>query len=192
MKDAKIREYTTADHQRFKQFYLSMENKKKQGQVLHALRQRASAKRVWHAGLVGILGIHLSQFMQSISIKNTLFLVSELLLWSAGVGIVWYRWISQEYEARLANICEHMATELNGIQKNEKSCAWVMEKDDQIIGTVALKYEGGTEGKIGYLTGLDPQIRLKLVQNAIRFGRTNKIDVISKWQDDLKWSESAL
>ncbi|KAI8373923.1 hypothetical protein EDC96DRAFT_562657 [Choanephora cucurbitarum] len=192
MKDAEIREYTSTDRHRFKQFYLTMETEKKQSRIIHALRQRKSAKRVWHAGIVGILGIHLSNFMQSsISIKSTSLMLLEMILWSAGVGLVWYRWISQEYEQRLASICERMATELSGIQTNDKSCAWVMEKDNQIIGTVALKYEGGKEGKIGYLTGLNPQIRLKLVQNAIRFGRTNKIDVISKWQNDLKWSESA-
>ncbi|KAI8372450.1 hypothetical protein BD560DRAFT_482817 [Blakeslea trispora] len=187
MKDAEIREYTSTDQQRFKQFYMAMEAEKKHSRVIHALKQRKNARLVWHAGIIGILGIHLSKFMGlPISIRGVSITLLEMFLWSASVGLVWYRWIGQEYEHRLSSICEHMATELNEIQKNDKSCAWVMEKNDRIIGTVALKHEEGTEGKIGYLTGLDPQIRLKLVQNAIRFGRTNKIDVISKWQDDLK------
>ncbi|KAL9551734.1 hypothetical protein PS6_004848 [Mucor atramentarius] len=167
-KDTEIREYEPTDQAQFKQFYVEMQSKKRTSRVLHALKQRSSARRTWQAGLV-----------------------AELLLWSAGVSVFWFKWIGQEYDAELEKTCQHMATELAKIRKSEKSNAWIMTKQGKIIGTVALKYESG-EGKIGYLTGVDPQIRLLLLKNAFRFGRTINIDVVSKWKDDMKWSESAL
>ncbi|CAO0803065.1 unnamed protein product [Mucor circinelloides] len=184
-KDTEIREYEPTDQAQFKQFYVEMQSKKRTSRVLHALKQRSSARRTWQAGLVGILGIHFSRY------NHTLWLIAELLLWSAGVSVFWFKWIGQEYDAELERTCQHMATELAKIRKSEKSNAWIMTKQGKIIGTVALKYESG-EGKIGYLTGVDPQIRLLLLKNAFRFGRTINIDVVSKWKDDMKWSESAL
>lgn len=184
-KDTEIREYEPADQAQFKQFYVEMQSKKRTSRVLHALKQRSSARRTWQAGLVGILGIHFSRY------NHTLWLIAELLLWSAGVSVFWFKWIGQEYDAELEKTCQHMATELAKIRKSEKSNAWIMAKQGKIIGTVALKYESG-EGKIGYLTGVDPHVRLLLLKNAFRFGRTINIDVVSKWKDDMKWSESAL
>ncbi|KAG2215933.1 hypothetical protein INT46_004189 [Mucor plumbeus] len=189
-KDTEIREYEPRDQAQFKRFYFDMENKKRTSRVLHALRQRSSAKRTWQAGLVGILGIHLSQY-SLLSTKHTLLLITELLLWSAGVSILWFKLISQEYDTELDKTCQHMTNELATIRKSDKSNAWIMTKQGQIIGTVAFKYDSG-EGKIGYLTGIDPQIRLLLLKNAFRFGRTINIDVVSKWKHDMKWSESAL
>jgi hypothetical protein len=188
MQKATLREYQPEDQDNFKQFYISLENKKKTSRVLHAIQQRSSAKRTWQAGIVGILGIHISQWSATL-LKSTTLVILEILLWSAGVGLVWYRWISQQYDKAIVEACEHIVNELGSMKKNEKSNAWVAEKDGQLVGTVALKYEQG-EGKVGCLTGLDSQTRLMLVQNAIRFGRTNKIEVISKWQNETKWSES--
>ncbi|KAI7908197.1 uncharacterized protein BX663DRAFT_528691 [Cokeromyces recurvatus] len=190
MKDTIIREYTPNDQDKFKKFYIDIESKKRTNRVIRALKQRTVAKRTWQAGMVGILSIHLTQFLNlSITIKKTTLMIIEMLLWSAGIGVVWYKWICQEYNDELKRISERMATELSHIQNNGKSNAWMMERNGNIMGTVALKYEKG-EGKIGYLTGLNSQIRLKLVQHAFRFGRVNKIEVISKWKDDLKWSEN--
>lgn len=189
-KDAEIREYDPKYQRQFKQFYLDMEYKKRTSRVLHALRQRSSAKLSWQAGLVGILGIHLSQY-SFLSAKHTMLLMVELLLWSAGIGVLWFKKIGQEYDDELNKTCQHMASELAAIRKSEKSNAWIMVKQGQIVGTVAFKHETG-EGKIGYLTGIDPQIRLLLLKNAFRFGRTINIDIISKWKHDMKWSESAL
>jgi hypothetical protein len=191
MQKAIIREYQPEDQENFKRFYVSLENKKKRTRVLHALQKRTSAKRAWQAGIVGVLGIHLSQWAKSATVlKSTTMLILEILLWSAGIGFVWYRWISREYDTALVKACEHIATELGSMRKSEKSNAWVAEKDGQLVGTVALKYEDKGEGKVGFLTGLESQTRLMLVQNAIKFGRTNKIEVISKWQNETKWSES--
>ncbi|KAI9483231.1 MAG: hypothetical protein EXX96DRAFT_599740 [Benjaminiella poitrasii] len=177
MKEATIREYTSNDQEIFKRFYINMETKKRTNQVLRALKQRTSAKQTWQAGMIGILSIHLTQILKlSITLKHATLIMAETLIWSAGVGIVWYKWICQEYNNELKRTSEHMAIELSNIQTNEKSNAWIMERDGEIVGTVALKYEKG-EGKIGYLTGLDSQIRLMLVQNAFRFGRVNKIEL---------------
>lgn len=185
-KDTEIREYEPTDQAPFQQFYMEMQSKKRTSRVLHALKQRSSARRTWQAGLVGILGIHFSRH------SPALWLIAELLLWSAGVSVLWFKWIGQEYDAELQKTCQHMAAELARIRKSEKSNAWIMtDRQGSIVGTVALKYESG-EGKIGYLTGADPQIRLLLLKNAFRFGRTINIDVVSKWKDDMKWSESAL
>ncbi|KAI8637682.1 hypothetical protein BD408DRAFT_478020 [Parasitella parasitica] len=189
-KDTEIREYESKDQHELKRFYLDMESKKRTSQVLHTLRQRSSAKRTLQAGLVGILGIHLSQY-SIFSVKHTALLMVELLLWSAGLGVFWFKIIGQEYEAALNKNCQQMTDELAAIRKSEKSNVWIMTKQGHIIGTVAFKHESG-EGKIGFLRGIDPQARLLLLKNAFRFGRAINIDVISKWKDDMKWSESAL
>lgn len=193
-KGFEIREYTSQDQQSFKKFYSTIENKKKQSQVLHALVQSQRAKRTWQAGIVGVIGIHMSQWIHgqlSFSSIPTIFL--ELILWSTGLGFVWYKLLCREYENKVRQAIERIPNELASIQKNEKSNAWVMvNNENEIVGTVALKFENG-EGKIGYLTGQESQTRLQLVQNAFRFGRTNKIQVISKWgHEDSKWSESCI
>lgn len=191
MQNVTIREYQFEDQENFKQFYVSLENKKKTTRVLHALQKRTSAKRAWQAGIVGILGIHLAQWTKPANIvKSTTMLFLKIFLWTAGVGLIWYYWISPEYDTTLVKACEHIVTELGSMRKNEKSNAWVAEKDGQLVGTIALKYEGKGEGKVGFITSLDSQTQLMLVQNAIKFGRTNNIEVISKWQNETKWSES--
>jgi hypothetical protein len=191
-----IREYTSQDQLKFKKFYITIESKKKKTRVLHALQKSQSAKRTWQAGLVSILGLHFSHLLKaklSLVLSTIPTILVELFLWSAGVGFVWYKWISKEYESKVQQATENMAKELANIQNIPKSNAWIMvNEDDEIVGTVALKYENG-EGKLGYLTGEESRNRLLLVQNAIRFGRTNNIQVISKWgHEDSKWSESPL
>ncbi|CEP09810.1 hypothetical protein [Parasitella parasitica] len=164
--DTEIREYESKDQAELRRFYCDMENKKRTSRVLHTLRQRSSAKRTWQAGLV-----------------------AELLLWSAGLSIFCFKMIGQENDAELDRNCQQMADELATIRKSEKSNVWVMTKQGHIIGSVAFKYESG-EGIIGFLRGIDPQTRLLLLKNAFRFGRANNITVVSKWKDDMKWSES--
>jgi hypothetical protein len=85
-----------------------------------------------------------------------------------------------------------MASELDLVIQQAKSCAWVMEGNGDMMGTVALKFEHDNEAKIGYLTGLDSRIRLLLVQKAIRFAKENQVEVISKWDNCTKFAENVL
>lgn len=189
-----IREYNSQDQEKFKKYYIASETKKKKTSALHALQKSQSAKRTWQAGLVGILGLQFSELTKASSVLSTMpTVLVELILWSAGVGFFWYKLLCKEYENKVRQATDDIVKELADIQSNTKSNAWIMVNDaDEIIGTAALKYEKG-EGKLGYLTGEESRNRLLLVQNAIRFGRTNKIQVISKWgHEDSKWSESPL
>ncbi|KAI8091686.1 hypothetical protein BDF21DRAFT_332150 [Thamnidium elegans] len=177
-----IREYTSQDQQRFKQFYITTENEKKHARVLNGLYQSQGTKRTWQAGIVGIFGIHITQWLKTPSLPLPLILI-ELMLWTAGVGFFWYNWLSRDYKKHVQQSVERISTGLLAIAKTEKSNSWVMENNKgELIGTVALKYENG-EGKIGYLTAERKQDCKELVQNAFKFGRANKIRVISKWQE---------
>lgn len=193
-----IREYTNEDQHNFLTLYLLFGERKKQSRVLHELRQNKSAKRTWQAGLVGIIGIHLSYYFNSIGVVNSFMLSTiptifvELLLWTTGVGFAWYKWICREYDSKLLESSKQMALELGNVGKNDKSNAWVLVENNEILGTVALRYENN-EGKIGYLTGEGTEERMELVKHAIRFGQTNKIEVISKLSHEgSKWSEYSL
>ncbi|KAG2196821.1 hypothetical protein INT47_002748 [Mucor saturninus] len=188
-----IRQYTTRDQEKLKKYYLATELQKKQTRVLHALQKSQSAKRAWQAGLVGIFGLHYTSLKAASSFSTTLpTILFQVVLWSAGVGLVWYQWLCKKYGDKVRLATDTIAQALAEIQNNPKSNAWVMVNDkDEIIGTVALKCVNG-EGQIGLLTGEEARQRQMLVQNAIRFGRTNKIQVISKWDQDSKWSESPL
>jgi hypothetical protein len=199
-KNFQIREYTSEDQHQFLTLYLLFGEKKKRSRVMHELRQSKSAKRTWQAGIVGIIGIHLSYYFNSTELLGhsafaltsipTVFI--ELLLWTAGVGFAWYKWICREYDAKLLESSKHMALELGNVHKHEKSNAWVLTDGNGILGTVALRYENN-EGKIGYLTGEGKEERVELVKHAIRFGQTNKIEVISKLSHEgSKWSEYSL
>lgn len=188
-----IRQYTNADQEKFKKYYLATELKKKQSRVLHALQKSQSAKRAWQAGLVGILGLHYSSLGTISTFSTTLpTILIQVVLWSAGVGLVWYQWLCKTYGDKIRLATDRIAKEFAEIQNNRKSNAWVMVNEkDEIIGTVAFKCVN-EEGQIGLLTGEKAEQRQLLVQNAIKFGRTNKIQVISKWDQDSKWSESPL
>ncbi|KAI8882349.1 hypothetical protein K501DRAFT_285929 [Backusella circina FSU 941] len=186
MSDA-IRKYESPDQQKFKDFYISINKKDEQKRVIQALQQHKIAKRSWQAGLVGILGVFASQEHHNIGL-----LITELAVWSFGVGFVWYKWLKREYEHNLQETCHAMASELNQVIQQTKSCAWVMEGNGDIMGTVALKFDHDKEGRIGYLTGLNSRIRLLLVQKAIRFAKENQIEVISKWDGNSRFAESVL
>ncbi|GAA5799495.1 hypothetical protein HPULCUR_004911 [Helicostylum pulchrum] len=187
-----IREYTSQDQQRFKQFYIATENKKKHARVLKDLYQSQGTKRTWQAGIVGIFGIHITQWFKTRYLPLPLILI-ELMLWTAGVGFFWYSWLSRDYKRHVQQSVERISTGLLAITKIEKSNSWVMENSKgELIGTIALKYEND-EGKIECLTAKRKQDYRELVQNAFKFGRANKIQVISKWQgQDSKWSESCI
>ncbi|KAI7881719.1 uncharacterized protein EV154DRAFT_545573 [Mucor mucedo] len=182
-----IRQYTTRDQEKLKKYYLATELQKKQTRVLHALQKSQSAKRAWQAGLVGIFGLHYTSLKAASSFSTTLpTILFQVVLWSAGVGLFWYQWLCKKYGDKVRLATDTIAQALAEIQNNPKSNAWVMVNDkDEIIGTVALKCVNG-EGQIGLLTGEEARQRQMLVQNAIRFGRTNKIQVISKWDQDSK------
>lgn len=199
-KHFEIREYTSEDQQKFLKLYLLFGEKKKRSRVLHELRKNNAAKRTWQAGLVGIIGIHLSYLFNSANAVKYSYVFSalptilvEMLLFTTGVGFAWYKWSCWDYDKKLLQSSKRMALELQNVHKNDKSNAWVMvDGSDNIVGTVALKYENN-EGKIGYLTGEDKEQRVDLVKHAFRFGQTNKIEVISKLRhEDSKWSEYSL
>lgn len=199
----KVAEYNVKDEEKLKEFYLLNENKKRTSRILHALKKNQSAKRVWQAGIIGLLGMHVTQWMKfQFTWKNTSLFLLELLLWSTGISIVWFRKLRQDYSEELIQSSERVTKEFESILKardNKSSSnnnAWVMKKEDDntIVGTVAFKFDQETkEGKIGYLTGVDKQVRLELLQHAFQFGKEHHIKVISKWRHDtldLKWSES--
>ncbi|KAI8879499.1 L domain-like protein [Backusella circina FSU 941] len=174
-----IREYQSIDKEALKRYYTMMCKKKQTSRVFHALKRRKPAQLTWKAGLVMFVAIFLMQ-------HHLLVFLLELIVWSMAVGYVWYRWITLEYVQYTAKACQAMVTQFDDIQTNKDviSCAWLMENTEgEIVGTVALKHHNG-EGQVGYLTGQDARIRLMLVQKAIQFGRTNKIEVISKWGND--------
>jgi hypothetical protein len=176
-----IREYQSKDKEALKSYYIGMCKKKQTSRVFHALKRRKPAQLTWKAGLVGFVGVFLMQ-------HHFWLLILELILWSMAVGYLWYRWITIEYVQYTEKACRAMVMQFNDMEaNNEKSCAWIMEEQGVIVGTVALKYHQG-EGQVGYLTGVDSRSRLMLVQKAIQFGRTNNIQVISKCGNDTKWT----
>lgn len=184
MNQSTIREYTSNDQIRVKQFYMSMENKRKKSRVLQALAERKSVRQSWQVGIVSMVGIHLTLKQVTWSIA-----ILELIVWTTSIGIFWYKWISQEYDSQLKKKSEDMIEILSNLNKEEKSNAWIMESEDgKMVGAVLLKYEDKREGKIGYLTGLSSEIRNRLVRNAIGFAKSNKIEVISKWSST--WSDN--
>ncbi|RCH92175.1 hypothetical protein CU097_013368, partial [Rhizopus azygosporus] len=79
------------------------------------------------------------------------------------------------------------ADEMVDVLKSKESHCWIMENGKDIVGTVILKCDQ-REGKIGYLTGVNSEIRRSLVKNAIQFAKSNKIEVISKWDESTKWT----
>jgi hypothetical protein len=192
MKQFEICEYKQ-DQQRFKEFYVDMQTKRRTSRVLHALRYNKGTKTIWQAGLVCILGIYISQWKQlPFSLKHSSFLVVGGLVWSSIVGIIGFQYVGHQYDEELLSTCETIADKLGQIKSGDKSNAWIMtNNDDHVVGTVAFKVEGD-EGQIGYLTGLDSNIRLQLVQHALNFGKSKDIQVISKWKQatfESKWSQ---
>lgn len=194
MKQFEICEYKD-EQQRFKDFYLTMQNKSKTTRVLQALKHNKNIRNIWQAGLVCILAIDISQWRQlAISLKHSSILVLSALLWSTLVGVSGIQWIRKRYDQELTHTCDTMAKELGQIRANENCNAWIMTNDDQIVGTVAFKLEKN-EGQIGYLTGLDSDVRLKLVQHAFNFGKSKGVKVISRLKQatfDSRWSDKPL
>ncbi|KAI8992040.1 hypothetical protein BDF20DRAFT_812912 [Mycotypha africana] len=181
-----IREYSLDDQEKFKQFFYAVEGAKKKKRVMQSLKHNSAAKVMLEAGIAGILGIQAPKLMKMTALlRDTALTLIGMTLWGAGVGILWYYLLCREYSNDLTKATERAVSDLRNIRSNEKSNAWVMEKDDKIVGTVALKYENG-EGKVGYLTASKPEDRLNLIQTAFKFGRTNKIKVISNWKNDWK------
>ncbi|CAO3659851.1 unnamed protein product [Rhizopus stolonifer] len=179
MNQTTIREYSHHDSSRVKQFYTAIENEKKNDRVFSTLKNKKGVRQSWQMGMVSLCVIHL--------LKRTTWRMAllEVFLWTTSLSLVWYKWISQEYDNHLKERTEVLMDMLDGLEKEEKSNAWIMEnKEGKLVGTAVLKYQDNREGKLGYLTGTNIEITHELVRIAMTFAKSNKIEVISKCLDN--------
>ncbi|KAG0184981.1 hypothetical protein DFQ28_010154, partial [Apophysomyces sp. BC1034] len=169
-----IRPFTDEDSSSVQQLHLEQAKKNETKYLVQALFQRSSARRTWQAGLVGLVGIQVSQVVRT-GQSSVMMMILEMALWSAGVGLAWSVWIRDEYWRQTKQQSKQITEDLKVIKNSAKSNAWVMvHSSDEIVGAVGLKCEDG-EGKIQSLTGAGSKIELALVQNAIQFARQQGI-----------------
>ncbi|KAI8987086.1 hypothetical protein BDB01DRAFT_842491 [Pilobolus umbonatus] len=154
-----------------------MKNKR---QKIMSMLKRTHVKRTWQAGIVGILSIHLSQLVRSMT-PSLFTIVSQVIAWSAGITLVWYQWMNHEYTQQWKQSYHTMATALSHIHDNDKSAAWILEKNGVWLGTALLKYED-EEGRLWYLLN-DPKHEPSLVREVFRFARENKIKTLNLFND---------
>ncbi|PHZ15599.1 uncharacterized protein RHIMIDRAFT_234940 [Rhizopus microsporus ATCC 52813] len=173
----RIREYENSDLNRAKEFYINMENEKRQERIIRYLKKKRAVRQSWQLGIMGLVGL---QLMRRTS-WSTMFI--EMTIWTTSIGLIWYLHIRDEYRKEIKKQADEMVDAL----KSKESHCWIMENGKDIVGTVILKCDQ-REGKIGYLTGVNSEIRRSLVKNAIQFAKSNKIEVISKWDESTKWT----
>lgn len=173
----RIREYENSDLNRAKEFYINMENEKRQERIIRYLKKKRAVRQSWQWGIMGLVGL---QLMRRTS-WSTMFI--EMTIWTTSIGLIWYLHIHDEYKKEI----KKQADEMVDVLKSKESHCWIMENGKDIVGTVILKCDQ-REGKIGYLTGVNSEIRRSLVKNAIQFAKSNKIEVISKWDESTKWT----
>ncbi|CAO3636390.1 unnamed protein product [Cunninghamella echinulata] len=162
-------------------------------------------KHLWSYGIVVIVahafGGHslwrpsssfITSFNATTSTTNTL--VIELTIWSAGVGMAYYVWLSQLYIKKIKEKTALILDTIQQAQQEPKSNIWItMDKkeENKIIGLAILNYkkEDGDdddnkksvvdEGQI-QVFATESRIELALVQNAMQYARQQDIKVVTR------------
>lgn len=188
-----IREYQSSDCEGVRRVYLERARRQERRRVIREFMQKSSSlRRTWQAGVVGLLGLQLSNYWlrqedPTTSANNSAAAVfmMRMALWSAGVGLAWYIYMRERYWQRVREECDKFVEELASNKK-----MWVME-DEQgtIVGCIGLFVEED-EGRIRSWIGVESRIELALVRNLIQFARDNNVRVLAtKCGDDAKWSD---
>ncbi|KAI9302979.1 hypothetical protein BJ944DRAFT_269096 [Cunninghamella echinulata] len=163
-------------------------------------------KRLWSYGIVVIVahafGGHslwrpsssfITYFNATTSTTNTL--VIELTIWSAGVGMACYVWLSQLYIKKIKEKTTLILDAIQQAQQEPKSNIWVMKdkkEENKIIGLAILNYRKEDEdddsnnkksvvdeGQI-QVFATESRIELALVQNAMQYARQQDIKVVTR------------
>ncbi|CAO3640100.1 unnamed protein product [Cunninghamella blakesleeana] len=198
-------EYNTTQRKWIEKFCDDYYNK---NQFQHIFKKiTVQCRRLWSYGLVAIVAhaftghslyrkttISSSSFLLLVPRFNTTnMLILEITLWSAGVSIAYYIWLSQIYVKKIKQKTKTIMDNIQQTQQESKSNTWVLIDSDnhhdnnnnhkKLLGVAIFNYkkesENEDEGQIQVIAE-NSQMELTLVKHAIQYARQQNIKVVTR------------
>ncbi|SAM03917.1 hypothetical protein [Absidia glauca] len=184
-----IHDFTPAQQKNVDRFCRDFYTKDKTHLLVNAVLHRG--KKWWSYGVVAIVA-HLytghglwtftTPWLTKIPTASTPVFLVELTVWSMGLGIAWYAWLSHLYGSQVNERIRKLAGDIDQAHRQPHTNVWLMKdtKSTRVLGVVILNCDGGAEEGQIKVAAMGSRIELALVQRAIQFARQQGIKVVTQ------------